>query len=343
MHNGQNAESTPFWGYFLANSPLSFVYKGTSAVFLFFALSGYVLTHSICSHDFRRRYVVEATLKRYLRLGGPVLAAAVFGGLILNVPLPEIAREALYGSMLFGQSTSNAVLWTISYELYGSLLIFLLAALFASFRTALVVLLLVSSEVLINSYGDLFYYSLFMAGMALRLLQDWVRLPKVAYLSGMVVGLYLMSYSSFSYAHQPMVSLALALERTLDYHPNWPAYFPALGSIVFLASVTQSSAVLSFLERQPFQWLGKHSYSFYLLHFPVLIVISRALMAYFGANTFSMVACLILTCATTFALAVPFYRYVDRTFTWVSGWLSKHLVRRLTSMSARVRSAQPSL
>lgn len=145
MHDGHNAEHVPTWGYYLANSPVSLVYKGTAAVFLFFALSGYVLTHGMCGRNFDREYTLIAALKRYLRLGGPVMAAAIFGGIVLKIPSAEIVREAVYGAMLFGDSKSNAVLWTISYEFYGSILVFSLAIIFAKNRDFLIGGLVLSS------------------------------------------------------------------------------------------------------------------------------------------------------------------------------------------------------
>lgn len=173
----------------------------------------------------------------------------------------------------------------------------------------------------------MFYYSLFLAGMAIRLIQDRFEMPTMLVISGLLIGIYLMSYSSFSWSHQPVVSFALALERNFDYKPNRPAYFPAIGSIIFLYSAIQSRSVLKLLGLQPFQWLGKHSYSFYLLHFPISIVLSKILISEYGKSSLSMIACVLFTCFITFLLSIPFYRYVDRLFIFTSGWLAKRLAR----------------
>lgn len=126
-----------------------FVTDGTFAVYVFFVLSGYVL-----SIDFfkarKRRIVVDLALRRYPRLTLPilvsVLAAALlgWGGLMFNLRVAELmgndAMRVLYAAPpSFAQSVQfslwgvylspgalnyNPVLWTMYYEMLGSLILF---------------------------------------------------------------------------------------------------------------------------------------------------------------------------------------------------------------------------
>ena len=61
---------------FIHDSPLGFFYSGTSAVFIFFVLSGYILTKvAIRSGDSGK--IISMTAKRYPRLMVPALASCV--------------------------------------------------------------------------------------------------------------------------------------------------------------------------------------------------------------------------------------------------------------------------
>lgn len=143
-------------------SPLGFLYDGHSAVYLFFTLSGYVLTRSFERHLDHPCALVAG---RILRLAIPALAAVlVAAALILCVGHPNIEAGALSGSSWFAAARmadlsmlgilrdgiGNAVflgylglpgagflapwqqpldrsfvapLWTLSIELYGSLVV----------------------------------------------------------------------------------------------------------------------------------------------------------------------------------------------------------------------------
>ncbi len=142
-------------------SPLSFLYDGNSAVYLFFALSGYVLTGSFA----RSRPGPVQIIARVVRLGLPALAAVlVAAAIMLILGSPNEAAGELSGSTWFAHhrdveislasairdGTINAVflgysgmpgpaflkpwqqaidqsfvvpLWTLSIEFYGSMIV----------------------------------------------------------------------------------------------------------------------------------------------------------------------------------------------------------------------------
>ena len=154
----------PIAGY-IHLSPLYFLYDGYSAVYIFFALSGYVLTRS-----FERNLAQPSSqvLARIIRLGVPALAATlVAAAVMLAFGKPNFAAGELSGSAWFAKQwdtdlsilsvirdgTVNALflgysglpgvaflapwqqpvehslvapLWTLSLEFYGSMLILLL-------------------------------------------------------------------------------------------------------------------------------------------------------------------------------------------------------------------------
>src|SRR5258708_22225434 len=88
-------------------SPLYFLYDGYSAVYIFFALSGYVLTRS-----FERNLARPSSqvLARIVRLGLPAFAAAlVAASVMLMSGRPNVAAGDLSGSAWFASQWHTEV------------------------------------------------------------------------------------------------------------------------------------------------------------------------------------------------------------------------------------------
>lgn len=69
----------------LHHSPLGFLYSGTGAVFVFFVLSGFVLSYAILSKDNAVIKIKSMTLKRYPRLAFPAGVSCVLAYFILLI------------------------------------------------------------------------------------------------------------------------------------------------------------------------------------------------------------------------------------------------------------------
>lgn len=122
----------------LFNSPVTFFYKGTAAVILFFIMSGFVLTYSALQKGASIETLRASAMKRYFRLNIPVAASILLCwtlsslGLFLGAEfqltqplstaytaLPSglhALRDAAFGSILSGSSDFNYVLWSINIE-----------------------------------------------------------------------------------------------------------------------------------------------------------------------------------------------------------------------------------
>ncbi|HCO2569985.1 TPA: acyltransferase, partial [Escherichia coli] len=145
VHSGSMFDSK--WQENLFNSPFTFFYKGGSAVSLFFVLSGLVLSLSCQKNNNEIRYIQASALKRYIRLGVPVAASVIICYFIMllgffpdkdspaaSMPLMTAFSfdgnivsaiwDASFGAMLFGNIKYNYVLWTISIEFFGSILVY---------------------------------------------------------------------------------------------------------------------------------------------------------------------------------------------------------------------------
>lgn len=62
---------------YIFDSPLPFFYSGTAAVYIFFVLSGYVLTFGIMKNKDILASISMMTIRRYFRLAPPVVASCI--------------------------------------------------------------------------------------------------------------------------------------------------------------------------------------------------------------------------------------------------------------------------
>jgi peptidoglycan/LPS O-acetylase OafA/YrhL len=153
LYSGLPADSHGQWDITISGLPFLLPLAGDYSVCIFFALSGFVLAHSFS----RTRLDAPAlAVKRYVRLGLPILAACLFSwallanGLMFNhaaaettesswldshmrqaPSLPMAFHEGTYGSLLAlpNARTYDPVLWTMGIEFMGSILMIAIFAL----------------------------------------------------------------------------------------------------------------------------------------------------------------------------------------------------------------------
>ena len=78
------------WERIIADTPLFFVLNGYGSVYLFFLLSGVVLTYSFARRPF---VAVQWTLRRIIRLGLPMCGAILLGGILISTWPTALSRR----------------------------------------------------------------------------------------------------------------------------------------------------------------------------------------------------------------------------------------------------------
>lgn len=126
-----------FWNNALMYSPLRIITAGPEAVWLFFALSGFVLVRSASRPGYRwDAYYPSRIIRLYLPVIGAVLVTALVFWLIPHVSSPDFHRMVIGlpttytvesaladATLLTGTSTANVPLWSLQWEVLFSLLL----------------------------------------------------------------------------------------------------------------------------------------------------------------------------------------------------------------------------
>jgi peptidoglycan/LPS O-acetylase OafA/YrhL len=294
-------------------SPLYFLYDGYSAVYIFFALSGYVLTRS-----FERHLAPASTqiLARIIRLGLPAIAATlVAAGLMSVFGKPNIAAGDLSGSAWFASQghaelswlsvikdgTVNALflgysglpgvaflapwqqpveqsfvapLWTLSIEFYGSMIILLLCACARRSRLLWWSVVLLGAIFTIRSAYICFFVGHLMA--TFRRAERPVPESRLLPVFAIMSGIFLCVLAE---VWQPQWLRSLCADTNLWLFPGQfaPMQQKTFGAILVLIGIIDLEAARKFLS-QP--WLvarSRLSFPLYLVHWPILFGPAAAL------------------------------------------------------------------
>lgn len=298
------------WAAVLSYSPLHLPWAGAEAVVLFFVLSGLVLTLPFLGRrpDWTAYYPRRA-LRLYLPVWAAVAVAAVWWLLVPREAdagfswwvnwhdRPLDLATVLDQLSLLGENRSlDSVLWSLKWEVWFSLLLPLYLYLAVGWRRGLavkVVVLLVLVEVGVQTGTDaLRYLPVFGLGVLLAVERDrLVRLAQGLTRRGNVVLL--------------VVSLLLLDAAWLTRLGNRAAPAVAVGAVLLVALFLTWGPAIRVGERRPVQWLGRVSFSVYLLHEPVVISVAYL----FGTTDVLLVLAVALP--VSLLLAEVFYRAVE--------------------------------
>lgn len=315
----------------IARSPLFVLYSGTFAVYVFFVLSGFVIAASTAKTTCRFPLLV---ITRYLRLTVPILASVCFAFVLSRIfsgspqraadivghwwlgfmyqppdpPFSAVLREASYSIYLTGLSYYNNVLWTMRIELAGSVAIYAVYLLIAkSIRVpALVFIALLCfaiqqwpSNLLGFFLGALIYEARARGKMVQNSPLGAALLLIGLFLGGLpfapAEGTVYESISSFVGIFSPAFSTVRVI-----------------GAAALLLGIfmwKKSGAV--FDSRLP-QFLGRISFSLYLVHFPLLCIGLSELYWRFGqSGPVPMTLAIICYVSATIAVAYVFTVTID--------------------------------
>lgn len=281
-----DAHWRPGWEIAYGRSVFSVFSDGNFAVCVFFVLSGYVLSRQYFLSA-NVETIVSAASRRFLRLYVPVAATLIIAycflklGWYFNVEASRVAHSEWwmgkfwvtdkpeakllsglsYSTMFSGDGFLDTSLWTISTELYGSMLVFAFLVLTHNTRNRAVALLALLAYFICF---ELYYYAAFLLGIALHFTKHWeLRSAPWRFVLSTLLFVLSMTLGAFP----------AGIGSMLHYdwkQPHLVVAYHVLGSVGLIISVLMSPRLQRFFGSRPARFLGDISFCLYLLHALVL-------------------------------------------------------------------------
>lgn len=330
----------------LYESPLASLYSGSFAVTLFFILSGFVLTLRFFSS--KQTSLFPAAAKRYFRLMPVAFASVLFSyalfslGQYTNVmSQADITKSPWMGDAYFGfdpsflsafwqgtigifatqvggNITYNPVLWTIYYEMLGSLLVFGLAMLCRGQPKRWIVYAIAVVAFIDTNFAG------FIVGMILAdlyasrksVFMQLEKLPSFYKLSALVLAFSIGAYPSINIeGDKGKYWEMLTLSPGDDFVSRTILQLIA-GTLLLVLALTWTR-LRHVLEHPSLLWLGKVSYALYAIHILILYSLTVTLFTLFMKHldmSYVPAAFLALLCSmpVIFVLSSLIHRYIEQ-------------------------------
>lgn len=301
--------------------------SGRAPVILFFVLSGFVLSAALQEKSLRQ--IPSFYIRRVFRIipaAWAALLAALVVHALVRAAAPDIPfapwlanglgapRAAWRGSFLFTNNAVNPIYWTLQVELAGSLIMPLLVR--APWLTLPLMLLpaLPFQPVPLWAMTNALLYTFGFGVLAHRLTA--IRGIKFSGLLGGIGPAILMLSHAFVGAgteiSEALGSTALLRDNLGDAN-NISIYLQHLLETIgaFLVVGCAASNHINIVNQQFAKFMGRVSYSIYLIHLPVLIIAAATLYK-LGLTPGIMLMSLLLTVpALSIMLAAVLHKYVE--------------------------------
>lgn len=333
----------------LYGNPIMVFLSGTFSVAIFFVLSGFVLSVGFFQTD-RLEIVKKLATKRYFRLMIPALASILIAFTLLSLGLSQSQQAAtlaqsswlihgwgfipnifgavtdgFYGIFVRGTSAYNNVLWTMTTEFLGSFIVFGFLALFGQNRNRKY-LYIILGIVTFNSWLLTFMIGMLLADLYAHGTLRQVKRSALYVVPMLVIGLFLAGYPLVGaqgtiYAHITAESVPI----------DWNMLYLSIGATLVVIAVLTSSQLAKIFAHRWVSWLGKYTFSLYLIHLSILytftsfmfIVFHQQLGMGYNKSAFSAIAASIPVVA---AATYLFERYIDARAIQFSSWIASILL-----------------
>lgn len=349
---GQSAVtfSLTWWANY---TPLKFFTAGPQVVVVFFILSGFVLT--LAPLNKRNFDWLSYVPRRFVRLYVPIVGALLLAAAIITfVPQPHpsvtngwvnlgyhplITPRVLFedATVLFGAPfTINGPMWSLVPEVLFSLLLPVFVAIILWFRRLWWLVLILS---IVEYSGQNFFYpdylgylATFMIGCALAAGLDDIR--RVA------SRIDAMKYRTVVWSLLLIVAIVLVpFDRTLRALVAPGMVSGALGlacsstgaTILVVCAISWNRAQAA-LDSRPMSWLGRTSFSLYLVHMPIVLAVTFLV----GDDHFPLVVLIALPACLL--MAQVFHFLVERPSIRLSRAVGRRMSTKLDKLIEPVHS-----
>lgn len=306
---------------------LHVLWDGYAAVILFFVLSGFVLALPFVNNTERKINYLSFMIKRVFRLYPAFILIIVISLLLKNnlffqesfkglSPwinsfwlLPVTFKDFVNTIVLIGPGYDtgliNPVIWSLKIEMRMSLIFPLIIigvrfskSHFISFLFLLITFLLG----LFVSVDTLLFLPMFVLGAILA--KHRFELGEILSTTNLPTKIILFVISLFLYTSM------FSIPGISDSHPMIGTMLIALGSSIFILLSLNVNKARKYLNSKIIKFLGDVSYSFYLIHFPVLLSITSISIKFH----IPIVVGWILSLGVSLYLSYYSYKYIEIPF-----------------------------
>lgn len=269
----------------LYNLPFSFFYSGSAAVYIFFVLSGIVLTKSV--RYYNATHICGLVASRYPRLMIPALASCIlqfivlyfiynesaggelsswFYGIYVKPSFFDALRSGVFDAFFKGHSIYNTALWTMQIELYGSIAVYFSCFLGKKIGTNSASALFFSFIVLCGFFSVKLAagFFCFFIGFSIYMYQIKIKNERVAWFL-LVFGVYLGGVHNVSDSYSII---------SCYFRGNTYSLGNIVSGILIVLAVCSSSIMQSKLSNAFFIRLGQRSFTIYLFHMSFILLLN---------------------------------------------------------------------
>ena len=297
LYNGHTSEThtTIQAETYIYDTPLNIFYAGNFAVCIFFVISGFVLSHKFFKEKIKRsndQTITEMAITRYFRLLPLILFSIVTAYIILKSSLffnqdagtitkstwwlsarynfsanfTEMLRQAFFDVFFLNKTSYNGLLWTITYEFYGSFTIFGILYLLGNnkIRYFIYGILIIF---LADSYYGAFIYGLLLSDIYnnhFYIIDKLKTTALIIFTIGLIIG-----------AYPPIKPSITSIYNYLEVTDlNSMVFYHNLGALLITISIFSSTRLQAFFSKKPFTYLGKISFATYVIHLIIICSLS---------------------------------------------------------------------
>jgi peptidoglycan/LPS O-acetylase OafA/YrhL len=329
-------------------SPLIVFLNGIFAVIIFLIISGYVISYN-CFHSKDENYIAASFFKRYFRLTIPILFSCFISYFLLEVgafanieasleahsPWLKVpyACQANFFNMIklvlydeyLGFSVEDMgcygmILWVIHALLLGSFLVYAFYALFAQASSRLRIFIYIALIII-------FSRSLLLAVILGMILCDmdannvFRNVNKIILLIMILPGIYLGSLIRIDF---PFYTI-LDIDFVKNYFGGWAhllLFYYIIGAFLLFFALSRLSFSIKVFSSKVAVYLGKISFSIYLLHLIVICSLSSYIFVWLknvinASNELSFIVTSAITIVVTISLSHIFHHYIElKSINW---------------------------
>jgi peptidoglycan/LPS O-acetylase OafA/YrhL len=293
------------------------LFNGSAAVIFFFVLSGLVVGASLAKSGLSSASIAVYFHRRIFRIMPLMIVTVTIGGLYLlfiDAQMRYSLNPKEYGdfSLLkflagyIGYSLkANPPIWSIFVELIGSILLPLMLLAGTSLRNILLTLAACIALSLLpiefKHYWH-FYMISFFAGLSV-LLWGKALAQRVEKLPPALFWLLIIALSASFYLVRPISGEG--------YAKVWVVYWETLSIAPVIGIIFYLPQRFSLLSSNLFRFLGDVSYSLYLTHTLLLVVLLNATTSLLGTSGFAAIVYCVITICCCFMMAQVSYRLIE--------------------------------